>query len=478
MSRTESLLPVLSLAFLALAAPAAAEQAEEGQARPNIVFVLIDTLRADHLGCYGYGRDTSPTLDEIAAESVVFTDAVAPAPWTCPSMASVFTSLYPRTHRVLDHGNKYQRRGEGSFTDALADSIPTLAEGLREAGYATGGFVAAPWMNVEFGFGQGFEVYDDVRGGEHRSGESVHQAAVRWLETRDPKRPFFLYVHYMEVHGPYNAPPEFRRPFVEPLRELAKQGKLTPLTPPQQRYHSRQMEEVDPELAKYMEYYVARYDAGIRWCDTLIARLRGSLEALGLWDKAFVVITADHGEELGEHGGGDHGYNLHVHQLRVPLMIRTGWELQPATIEATVSLMDLAPTLWEVGGAVVPAGAQGKSLVSMLRDPGQQTASFAFAEGVKRKPTSVSVQFQHRKLMTDTQRGKPRYYDLVKDPMEQHPALAPTDEIAARLQPALNDWIEQTQKQVLPKAPEVTIDPETERLLKSIGYLGDDEDEE
>lgn len=466
---------VLALA-LVLAPVTFAGQTSGAAGRPDIIFIMIDTLRADHLGCYGYPRQTSPAIDEIAAESLVFTDAVAPAPWTMPSMASIFTSLYPGTHRVADHKGQFRKPGDRTVTDVLADSFTTLAEGLTRAGYQTVAFVANPWLHKTFGYGQGFQLYA-VRPVWQTPGLLLNAGALQWLEQRDTSKPFFLYLHYIEVHAPYNGPAEFRQAFAEPLDEMARRGALTPL-PPQlwnfKGFGKQRLRDVDPLLARYVEYWVARYDAGIRDCDGHIGGLYRGLKQLGVWEKSFVVITSDHGEELVEHGGSGHGENLHAHQLQVPLIIHTPWHSAPARIKASVSLLDIAPTLWDLAGAEIPEQAQGRSLLPMIRDPAARKPSIAFAEGVKRQPSLVSAQYGGRKLVTDIEGGKPRYYDLRTDPLERRPANAPTDEVAASLRAALDVWLQRTRSQAAPAAPQTTIDPETERQLRSLGYLGDD----
>ena len=206
----------------------------------------------------------------------------------------------------------------------------------------------------------------------------------------------------------------------------------------------------------------------------MTGHLYRALKELGVWQKSFVVIASDHGEELVEHGGSGHGLNLRAHQLQVPLIIHTPWDIEPAKVDASVSLVDIAPTLWDVAGAKIPEQAQGRSLLPMIRDPAARKASVAFAEGVKRLPSRVSAQYLGRKLVTDMEGGQPRYYDLRSDPAEQRPSAVPTDDVSANLEVALNVWLRRTRAQALPKAPQTTIDPETERQLKSLGYLSDD----
>lgn len=445
--------------------------------KPNIVFILIDTLRADHLGCYGYPLPTSPTIDEIASGSIVFTDAVAPAPWTVPSVASVFTSTYPSQHGVLKH-KQPPASEEGNYVSNVLDGrFETLAEQLKGSGYATAAFLANAWIDRQFGFAQGFDEYQVIRArGGYAPGSAVNQAAIEWIKQNRNKEPLFIYVHYMDVHEPYNAPAAYRAPFERRVQELMKEQGLTKLTAQSTALNPGRLVDVNRALVGYLEYWIARYDAGIRHCDSHVGELRDGLVEIGLWDDAFVVITADHGQELGEHGGGGHGLSLFAHQLDVPLIIQTPWSLPPARTSATVSLLDLAPTLCDVAGSNPPSDAVGRSLVPMLRDPGAARPNYAFAEGVRYVRDRVSVQLGPRKLIENEKSGERAFFNLKLDPTEQSPIRLPPDTEYTKLTDAMRRWLHQNRSGERAEAPTATIDPELERTLKSLGYLGDDDD--
>lgn len=447
--------------------------------RPDIVVIMIDTLRADQLGCYGNTLGTSPTIDAIAAEGVRFSDAVATAPWTCPSVASVFTSLYPARHGVIDHEGRYTDDDDELVTDVLAENLETLAEGLRDAGYQTAAFVGNRWLQPVFGFSQGFETYDLVTVRKfYPPGRKINEEIAAWLPKRDANRPLFLYVHYMDVHGPYNAPAEYRRTFVEPLVDRLKRGELTPLPDHVRGLDPRRLIDVERSLFRYREYWIARYDAGVRYVDDHVASLRDTLTQTGIWKDATVVILADHGEELADHGGGGHGFSLHGHQLQIPLTFRAPWITTPGRIDATVSLVDVAPTLWDLAGADAPVGLDGRSLLPLIKGTELPRSEVAFAQAVKRMPNIVSAQIDGRKLIFDTTAGQWQYYDRRTDPTEHQPLATAPDDVAAQLRPALTKWVTQSQAAVQPAVPHAAIDPETARLLKSIGYLQDAEDVE
>lgn len=460
--------------------PVGAGEAASSAKPPDIVVIMIDTLRADRLGCYGNPLDTSPTIDAIAARGVLFADAVAPAPWTCPSVASVFTALYPARHGVMDHEGRYAREDDHAVTDVLDMQHVTLAEGLSGAGYQTAAFVANRWLQDKFGYAQGFEHYDLVTARQtYPSGQKVNEQVAAWLPNRDPARPVFLYVHYMDAHGPYNAPAEYRSRFVTPLSADDQRGKLTELPENVRGFDARRLIDADRSLLKYREYWLARYDAGVRYCDDHVSALAKLLTDAAIWEDATVVIVADHGEEFGEHQGNGHGFSLHAHQLQAALVFRAPWIKEPRRIDATVSLVDLATTLWDLAEIDVPVATDGRSLLPILQGSEPPTSAVAFGQAVKRRPEIVSAQIDGRKLIFDLNANSSAYYDLRADALEQAPADGPADEVSMQLRANLMAWVSRTRALSPPKTPppRVEIDPETERLLKSLGYLQDPDDE-
>ena len=306
-----------------------------GLARPgappaSLLFILVDTLRADRLGSYGYPRATSPFLDEIARGGVSFHRALSPSSWTKPAIASLFTASYPANHGVL------------RANDALTDRALLPAEVLRAAGYRTGGVVGNHWLSRRFGFEQGFDAYqrftrDYVLQQKRRdpdSGASGHwvdrditASAVEFLRTAGGT-PFFLYLHYMGVHNYLSdpAPPQFG-------------------TQPSD-----------------------RYDNAVAEVDRQIAELLRSLEELELRSSTLVVITSDHGESLSERGFDGHGVSLYAQEVLVPLLLSQPLPLDEArVVELPVSSIDVFPTLYEILGVEPPAGLLGRSLVPLVQ---------------------------------------------------------------------------------------------------------------
>lgn len=355
---------------------------------PDVVLVLVDTLRADRLGCYGHPGGLSPAIDRIASEGALFEQVMAPAPWTQPSIASLFSSYYPEVHGVLDYGEAYRALYDGQEKLAVfEDSFATLAERLTDAGYATAAFVANPFILEEFGFAQGFAHFESNFALNTTPGSTVNEAALAWLGQRDPDRPVFLFLHYMDVHGPYDAPPEILGPLLDEVETSPEKLRLTDAQQKSLGYLAR-LPTVYNDLARherlgvYREYWAARYEAGVRQADRHIGELGRRLGDLGLWDESLVVVTSDHGEALMEHGHWDHGYSLHGPELNVPWILRL-----PASVPAgervgrTAGLLDVMPTLLELLGLPIPDGIEGRALLGDSAAADEPRA--IFASGVK-----------------------------------------------------------------------------------------------
>ena len=288
---------------------------------PSVVLYLVDTLRPDHLGVYGYPRETSPRLDAFARDAVVFENAYSPSSWTRPATASLLTGLSPGRH------------GATGRVDVLPDEVRLLSEHFQEAGYRTLGLVTNPNVIPLWGFDQGFDLFEDV---DSRSrGASADVLMDRVLEQLDalpPDTPFFLYVHALDPHEPYEPPPDWAQPFEGGGRRD-----------------------------------VALYDGEIAFGDYHFGRLLDRLRARGQYEEALVVFVSDHGEEFEEHGGTGHGHALFEESVRIPLLVKLpGNERAGARVSGIATLMDVAPTVLAALGRPVPADLDG---VDLLSDP-------------------------------------------------------------------------------------------------------------
>ncbi|HIF42312.1 MAG TPA: hypothetical protein EYQ74_14615 [Planctomycetes bacterium] len=350
----------LALVVLALVS-ACTGPAEPSPSRPNVLLICMDTVRADHVGFYGYEtRATTPALDELAATSTVFMDTSATAGWTKPSVPSYLTSTYPLQHGTYLGDSKGRLSTE---TDALSEKATTVAEIFSDAGYQTAAFVKNAQLRKGLGFEQGFDSYDDQPG----DAREIRWRAQDWLTGRDEEQPFFLYLHFLDAHWPYPVPPEyafkfvandkaerFRRSDWRDLRKAVNRGDVTLL---------------DEEVGAL----VALYDGAIRYIDDQLQQLLASLEHEGLAEDTIVCVIADHGEEFMEHGKIGHGHGLYENLLQVPWILHVPGR-PGQVVEAPCSLVDLMPTL--VGAAGLSAGDAAVGL-DLLREAPAERLIFA-----------------------------------------------------------------------------------------------------
>ncbi len=459
------------LGVLAATVLAAAGGCSRAPTRPNVVLVVIDTLRADHLGCYGYARAETPRLDALAASGTRFAAARAATSWTLPSVATILTGKYP-----VEHGVEH-------LTSVLSENQVTVAETLAAAGYETAAFSANVSLVIpESGFAQGFERFDVleataganpaadpvlVRDGTNRAAQAatadgVTDAALAWLHARAPSpRPYFLYLHYFDPHASYTPPVAYAERFGvhggDPL--LARgQGIVTvSFKPP-----------AADELAKL----VALYDAEIAFTDHELGRL---FDGLGIGGEhardTVVVVTADHGEEFGEHGGMLHGRTLFEEMLHVPLLIAGADVPAGRLVDAPVSLVSLAATLAEIGKATPPAGLAGPSLVPAMHGAAPAPAMI-FATLAQR--TSI-----HRAAVIDgawkfvlTNKFAPALFDLATDPGEHaslHERQGPRVTVMAKAFGERNKaW---TKARAATPPQQRTLDAARRERLRQLGYV-------
>ena len=277
---------------------------------------MLDTLRADHLGFYGYGRDTSPNLDAFARENIAFKYAFTAVPWTPPSVATMFTGLYPASHGHVPPNSAPDARVNAK---RLSPELVTLAEILSGHGYRTAAVSPNPWITPTFGFHQGFESFQYL---DRRPAGEIVSAGIDLVERFTRRRePFFVYLHFLDPHTPYTPP----NPYVE----------MFPGRP-----------ETEIPYRRGMHRLMRRYDAEIRYLDDELGRFFSFLKRKGLYDRALIVVIADHGEQFREHGGIQHGNSLFNEEVRVPFFIRDPRSRRRAeVVETVVSTVDLFPTI-------------------------------------------------------------------------------------------------------------------------------------
>ncbi len=419
----------------------------ESKMKPSLVLVTIDTLRADRLGCYGYHRETSPNVDELARESILFERAYTTMATTLPAHASMMTGTYTLTHRVQANVAFIPR----SLDDAT--SLRTLAEMLRDQGYETAAFVSAAPLKRHSGIDRGFETFSQPAAWQ-RSGRKTTKRALKWLNDRSD-RPFFLWVHYFDPHWPYSPPEEFRNRFRDTSR-LAEYLESLGVS----KNRSRNILRINNA-----------YDAEIRYTDEAVGRLLDRLQQMKIWDDLVVVLTADHGEGMGQHDWVYHG-KIYNEQLRIPLLIKLPGMRESRRIRRVTSLVDLLPILSSATGLPIQEidhdQFQG---IDVLSPKVQRTR--IYAERVHRKDPawgqgrrfalmSADWKYLHSPDEVDV------LYDLGEDPHETRNVIELHPEIASELQASLSSWIE-TYRSGAQKTPD--IDPETLKQLRSLGYV-------
>lgn len=318
--------------------------------RPNIIVIVVDALRADHVSAYGYERPTTPHLDAFMADGVRFAEATSVSPWTLPSNAALLTGRLPSRMRVRDWASLKAR---------LPEEEVMLAEVLRDAGYQTTGIVSAYFVRSQFGFSQGFDHYQITNS---ELAEMVNQATFDWLDANQANlrtRPQFLLVYYYDPHTWYDPPPPY-----DTLYDSTYTG---PLTADVYQHGQKVVSGEIVPTARDIEHLIALYDGEITYWDAHLGRLFERLSAEGLLDNSLVLVTSDHGQMFGEHGKWVHRNSLYEEVLRVPFFLRLSNGMGGGmTVETPVSHVDIFPTVLDLAGLPVPAGLDGTSLRPLL----------------------------------------------------------------------------------------------------------------
>jgi arylsulfatase A-like enzyme len=435
------LLIVVALA-VAAAAVVAVRYTRSPSVRPNVILVSIDTLRADHLGCYGYRRPTTPHLDAFRRQAVLVRELIAHAPSTLPAHASMFTSLVPQ-HHGASHTHEVP----------LPEQAVTLAEVLRGNGYRTAGVVASGQMVRAYGLGQGFDSYEEL------PAELPFAATVRrGLSILDQRRagPFFLFLHSYEVHHPYD--PE--REHLALIDPAYAEGPLPSFSP--EELWALSQGQVPAET---LQRIVDAYDAEIRSMDEGFGELIAELSERGLLRDTVVAFTSDHGEELGEHGYvGWHSHTLYDELLRIPLLIRlAGGKRGGTLVDGTVRQIDLAPTLLALAGVPAPPAFQGRDLLPLIGRRSGFVLPAVLAR--ERMPHETGVFWGIRAAGWKLQPAG--LFDLDADPAEVVDLRATRPDVVERLQRALDEEVASRKPYVGGK---VILDEEAVESLRSLGY--------
>jgi arylsulfatase A-like enzyme len=389
----------------------------------SVVLVILDAARARQLGCYGYPRATTPELDLIAREGVVFENAFTPAVYTVGAMSSVWTSQQPDQHH-----------GETSFEARLPKDRLTLAELLQAQGVHTAGFVANAMAGRALGFERGFQEFHELLNDPELGSraELMRRPLGSWLE-RNRGRRFFLYVHFREPHFPYDPPPEFRARFGEdaPLPAEASRDRAW--------YVAANQGALRPTPAE-LAHLTRLYDGNLAYVDRELGLLRRALEASGLWDEVALLVTADHGEQLYEHDYISHSAQVYEDSMRVPLILRLprGSARAGERVSELVDLTDVAPTIADAFGVLGKGGSDrefdGKSLLGVLAGGSGREA--VVSRSVWERPL-YAIRSADSKLIRNLRSGAEELYDLGSDPLERRNVLAEQPILASHLRQEL-----------------------------------------
>jgi len=418
---------------------------------PNVVVVSIDTLRADHLSCYGYHRPTTPRIDGLAAEGVRFDRAITPSPWTLPAHISLLTSLTPSAHKVTQVNN------------ILSGSVILLQEKFAEAGYRTFGVVSNFLLSPVYGYDAGFEEYSFL---PMADAHHVVEKAREFL-GRHGREPFFLFVHLFDPHWPYRVSRENRvfgdpdSPYAERRWKNMYSFVADAMNMPEDRFR----------------YYVDQYDNEIRFADDRIGRLFDELKSMGILDRTAVFVTADHGEEWKEHGFIGHSINLWEEVTRVPLVIRMPGAFEGGRMETEpASILDVYPTACDLAGIDVDEKIMGRSLTAA--DP--DASSLMLSETAVGGPRHYAIWSGNLKYHSESEvkygdfrfNRSPLLFDLAADPGEVRDLLLEDPSAAQPLRKALESYISLMQAESIGGSSEkFEMDPEMRDRLRSLGYL-------
>ncbi|MBN1825347.1 MAG: sulfatase [Candidatus Eisenbacteria bacterium] len=487
------------IAGAALLAALLSCQPAEKDSPTGLIVLSFCSIRADHMSCYGYARETTPNLDAFAREAALFETAVAPWPKTSPSFCSIMTGTYPHRNGVM-----WKTAGV-----RLADENVTLAEILRERGYATAAFVSSGALSGHLNIQQGFDHFEETWKQDARRSyplsvryDRTALRALEWLDERE-EGPFFLWAHFNNAHYPYKPPAELAAPFIgdslyrDTLTvDVAIEGfrdiELPPGHPNSgQVLHNdlgtipkRSALPVAPGSRDYrgdLAHYIAQYDGGIRWADRSAGILLDGLRERNLLDDVVVVVVGDHGESLGDHDFYfEHGRFPYEACARVPLLIRYPSLIEPGSRPAgPVGTFATTPTVLEILGVPVPGTVDSRSLLPHLRGgpaPERVVSESGYEPAFQvslREGTWKLIHVPESRDRSIMRGGEFELYDLARDPKERKDLCAERPEIAARLRERLEEWSAEWGRGTEGAAPGDTVglDEATRENLRAMGYL-------
>ncbi|MCK5114986.1 MAG: sulfatase [Candidatus Aegiribacteria sp.] len=400
----------------------------------SVLLIILDAVRADHLSCYDYQRETTPVLDSLAEQGTIFTRCQAQSPWTLPSCASILTGLTTKSH-----GTTTSQRD----TYRLDPTINTLTKILSEAGYMTAGIVNNPLLSQTLGFADYMDYYSFYPQGDGRSEETVNEA-IEWLNTI-ATQPFFLMIHIMDPHAPHN-PPE---PYDTEYSQIGVSGGTVWFRDQDDRSIILNPEDRD--------HLVNMYDGEIRSVDVQLGRLFSEIREMGLSNELLIIVVADHGEEFLDHGTGGHGHTLYQELLHVPLIISGGNFASGVVVTEPVGQFDILPTVLDYLNLENPGSLDGISLLDEISD------NRIIPSSGLRGLNLASVLCGFRKIIGDMDTYDYVMHDLINDPHELVPLTPDSD--------MFSDLEQYWSTPPLFNPPTANNAEEIDRTLRDLGYI-------
>ncbi len=384
----------------------------------NVVLIGVDTLRRDHVSCYGYERPTTPNIDRLAGEGVLFEDAVSQSPWTLPSFSTLLTSLYP-----TQHGSGGFERAQGTYGNRMGSTVIPLAMMLLKSGYATGAIINAPALAPDFGVDKGFEFYDISPRWDPRIADDTTVDALNWIDANSGS-PFFMFVHYFDPHLPYSPP--------KPYDTMYDSDYSGPIS---SSFDRETFNRVIPDITKKggaeaeaeWDHIRALYDGEITFTDKAVGELLDGLQERGLRENTLVVFVSDHGEEFFDHGGFEHGHTMYDELIKVPLILALPGQI-PGGIRVSrqVRMLDVMPTILDFLGLRSLSRLEGVSLKPLMSGGGEVVDPadvllphrFAYSEAMLYGSEKKCVTAYPWKVIYDMHSAQTMVFNLQDDPGE------------------------------------------------------------
>lgn len=428
----------------------------------NIVLITIDTLRADHLSCYGYERDTTPNIDNIAEKGMIFKNAIAPSSWTAPSMASLLTSTYPINHGVI-HGIGYEKDKTIHRQEVFSDELTTLAEILKNHGYTTFGIASNLHLSEKFGFARGFDFFQCL---PFLDAPIVNSILFSWMQDIKQAEKYFIWLHYFDPHHFYHP----RKPWIENYtsEKLTEELGL---------YKKNWIELKQVQFKKdplMLANLVALYDSEINYVDSFIGEL---IQKFELDNNTLLIITSDHGEEFLEHDQLGHGNNLYRETIHIPLIMKSPHSSKKEIIHRQVNLVDIMPTILHILNINLPEQIQGQSLfnreglLSWLTGLFSDNAvtDYEFSELANNQILKTIITPGWKYIYNYKDKTE-QLYNIASDPPELNNLADKEIKQSNQLKEQLFNWVSRAKKYPTQKQ-QADLSAEEKEKLKSLGYM-------